>query len=98
MDWQQIRALLECFTWRDEVTGVAVSGHNPPKGAKELRRKPVFVRYITKSGTVEQGTVVGLKTFTRQHQRLVQFVESQQIRRICDILIIEIDGIRIVAG
>jgi hypothetical protein len=45
---------------------------------------------------VEQGLVVCLKVYPELRQRMIQFVESRQIRRIRDYLIMEIDGVRIV--
>ena len=47
-------------------------------------------------GEVEQGLVVCLKVYPELRQRMIQFVESRQIRRIRDYLIMEIDGVRIV--
>lgn len=64
---------------------------------------PFYIRYLTLRGVVEEGTVVCLKVFLHggrsgkgAHQRMIQFVESRQVRRICDLLIMEVDGIRVV--
>ena len=57
---------------------------------------PFHVKYITIKGEVEQGLVVCLKVYPELRQRMIQFVESRQIRRIRDYLIMEIDGVRIV--
>lgn len=97
-NYQDVRELMEKFEWTDRRTGVRVTGYNPPQGAKDLDRKSVFIRYLTKRGVVEQGQVQCLKVFLDRHQRLIRYVNSGEIRRICDILIIEIDGIRIIAG
>lgn len=40
--------------------------------------------------------MITLKVFTREHQRMVKFCSSNQIRRIRDYLVLEIDGIRVV--
>ena len=96
ISWQQIRALTEVWTWRDARTGAEVSGFNPPQGAKEVRQKPYYMRAITGKGELIEGMVITLKVYTREHQRMVKFCESNQIRRIRDYLIIEIDGKRVV--
>lgn len=89
---------MEKFEWNDRRTGVRITGYNPPKDALNIDRKRVYIRYLTKRGVVEQGEVQCLKVFLDRHQRLIRYVNSGEIRRICDILIIEIDGIRIIAG
>ena len=96
MSWFEIRTLTEKFEY--EVNGVRTRGFNPPGGkdAKGVRRVPYHVRYITIKGEVEEGDVVTLKVFPELRQRMIQFAESRQIRRIRDYLIMEIDGIRIV--
>ena len=98
MSWEAIRTLTEKFTWRDPKTGVQVTGFNPPGGkdAKGVSRVPYHLRYVTGKGCVEEGFCICLKVYPDLRQRMVQFVESKQIRRVRDYLIIEIDGIRIV--
>lgn len=104
MNWQDIRVLLEKFSWIDPRSGVKVTGFNPPQGAKDVRRKRAFVRYLTLDGRVEEGIVECHKVFLENgknghgcHQRLLLWPESGQFRRVCDLLIMEIDGIRIIA-
>ena len=96
--WNEIRNYAELFEWRDAKTGVVVRGYNPPGGkdGKGVQRVPFHVKYITIKGEVEQGLVVCLKVYPELRQRMIQFVESRQIRRIRDYLIMEIDGVRIV--
>lgn len=96
--WNEIRNYAELFEWRDAKTGVTVRGYNPPGGkdGKGVQRVPFHVKYITIKGEVEQGLVVCLKVYPELRQRMIQFVESRQIRRIRDYLIMEIDGVRIV--
>ena len=98
MNYQDLRQLMEAFTWIDARTGVRVSGFNPPAKAKGLQRKPVYIKYLTLRGVVECGYVECLKVFLDRHQRMIRFVESGEIRRICDLLVIEVDGIRIISG
>jgi hypothetical protein len=54
------------------------------------------MRAITGKGELIEGMVITLKVYTREHQRMVKFCESNQIRRIRDYLIIEIDGKRVI--
>lgn len=96
ISWQQIRALTEVWTWRDARTGAEVSGFNPPQDAIKPRQKPYYMRAITIKGELIEGTVITLKVFIDLHQRMVKFCESNQIRRIRDYLIIEIDGKRVI--
>ena len=98
MSWFDIRMHAEKFAWRDPKTGVRCVGFNPPGGkdGKGVERVPFKVRYVTGKGQVEEGLVVTLKVYPELRQRMVQFVESKQIRRVRDYLIIEIDGIRVI--
>lgn len=96
-NWQEIRLLMEKWSWRDPRTGVRVTGFNPPDNAKEVKRESVYIKYLTLKGVVEEGRVECLKVFLDRHQRMIRFTDSGEIRRICDILIMEIDGIRIIS-
>lgn len=104
MSWDAIRTLTEKFTWRDQKSGVQVTGFNPPGGkdGKGVSRVPFHIKYITGKGQVETGLCVCLKVYPELKQRMIQFVGpdgksgSRQIRRVRDYLIMEIDGIRIV--
>ena len=96
ISWQQIRALTEVWTWHDARTGAEVSGFNPPQDAIKPRQKPYYMRAITGKGELIEGTVITLKVFVQEHQRMIKFCESNQIRRIRDYLIIEIDGKRVI--
>lgn len=97
MSYQDLRKLCERWSWIDRRTGVRVTGYNPPAEAAGRRQVPFYIKYLTLRGVVEQGNVICIRVFLRQHQRMIQFVESKQIRRICDLLIIEVDGIRIIS-
>lgn len=92
-----LRNLMEVFTWTDARTGTTVEGCNPPKKAKDLQRKPFYVKYVTGTGKLEEGYVTCIAVDRRRHQRKIQFVNSQQIRVIRDYLVIEVSGIRIVS-
>ena len=98
MSWQDLRNVCEVFEWTDERTGVRVRGHNPPGGmdGKGVVRVPFHVKYITGKGEVEQGIVVCLKVYPEKRQRMIQFTQSKQIRRIRDYLVMEVNGVRVV--
>ena len=96
MSYQQIRNYTEKFRWIDRKTGLKQKGFNPPRTAIEVERVPFFIRYVTQKGKLESGYAVCIKVDLRRKQRMIQFVESQEIRRVCDYLIIEIDGTRFV--
>lgn len=96
--WNEVRDLTEKFEWKDAKTGVTVRGFNPPGGkdGKGVSRVPFHIRYVTGKGVCESGFCICLKVYPELKQRMIQFVESKQIRRVRDYLIMEIDGIRIV--
>lgn len=99
ISWQQLRVVMEQWQWQDPKTGVTVTGYNPPEKAKGKRQKPFYLKYVTKKGVLEEGECICLKvTSLQRHQRMVQFVASRQIRIVCDILIVEVNGLRVVAG
>ena len=96
--WNEVRTMTEKFEWRDPRTGIVTRGYNPPGGkdGRGVKRVPFHIRYISGKGCVEEGFCICLKVYPELRQRMVQFVESKQIRRVRDYLIMEIDGIRIV--
>lgn len=98
MSWTQLRNVCEVFEWKDPKTGVKVRGHNPPGGkdGKGVCRVPFHLRYVTGKGVCESGMVVTLKVYPELRQRMVQFVESKQIRRVRDYLVIEVNGVRVI--
>ena len=98
MSYQHIRNYTEKFSWIDRRTGLKEIGFNPPKTAVNIERVPFFIRYITRDGKVESGHAVCLKVDLRRKQRLIQFIESNEMRRVRDYLIIEIDGTRFVTN
>lgn len=96
ISWQQLRNYMEQWTWKDPRTGSQVTGFNPPDGAKDKRQKPFFFRAITSKGEVISGEAVCLKVFLDSRQRMVRFVNSGEIRRIRDYLVMEVNGMRVV--
>lgn len=96
MSYQLIRNYTEKFSWIDRKSGLKQQGFNPPRGAIDVQRVPFFIRFITQTGKLESGYATCIKVDLRRKQRMIQFVESNEIRRVCDYLILEIDGIRFV--
>lgn len=90
LSWTTIRNYAERWSWQEN--GVTKQGINPPAGATHIQRVPFYIKYVTGKGVVEEGMVICLKVYPEQHQRMIQFVNSQEIRRVRDYLIIEIDG------
>lgn len=94
--WQNLRNYMEKWTWTDARTGLDTTGYNVPTNAKNARQVPFHIRFVTKKGVLEEGNVVCLKVNRRKHERLVKFVASDEIRRVYDYLIIEVDGTRFI--
>lgn len=94
--FQNLRNYTEKWTWTDARTGIRTTGYIVPKEAKDAQRVPFHIRFVTKGGELEEGNVVCLSVDRRRHERLVKFVASDEIRRVYDYLIIEVDGTRFV--
>ena len=94
LSYTTIRNYAERFSWTEN--GILKQGINPPPHAVNIQRVPYYVKYLTSKGILEEGLVITLKVFPEEHQRMIQFVKSQEIRRIRDYLIIEIDGHRFI--
>ena len=92
LSWNTIRNYAERFSWQEH--GETKQGINPPPHATNIQHIPYYIKYITSKGILEEGMVITLKVFPDKRQRLIQFITSQEIRRIRDYLIIEIDGHR----
>ena len=95
--YHHLRNYTEKFSWQDPRTQQTCTGFNPPPDALFVERVPFTVRYITRDGKVESGRCVCIKVDAARRQRKLMFVESQQIRRVRDYLIIEVDGVRFVS-
>lgn len=94
LSYTTIRNYAERFSWQEG--GETKQGINPPAHAVNIQHVPYYVKYVTSKGVLEEGLVITLKVYPDLHQRMIQFVKSQEIRRIRDYLIIEIDGHRFV--
>ena len=91
LSWNLIRNYAERWSWIG-YDGKRHVGLDVPDGAIHPQRVPYDIKYITSQGLVESARVVTLKVFPKSRQRLIQCVQSNEIRRIRDYLIIEIDG------
>ncbi len=98
LSWHHIRNYCEKFRWRDPRSHLLTEGYNPPKSVpeKEIERVPFYIKFITGKGKVEEGYCICLKVVRKRHQRMVQFVESKEIRWVRDYLVMEINGTRFV--
>ena len=94
--YTNLRAYTEKWSWIDPCSGKRVTGYVHPQNASEVQRVPFYIRFLTKTGHVDEGTCVCLSADTLRHQRKVQFVESKQIRVVNDILVLEVDGTRFI--
>lgn len=94
---ERVRNVCELYQWETKY-GQMTRGFVPPKDAKKLSRVPFFIKYVTKSGRLEEGMCVSLKMERRKGMRMIQYVNSRAIRWIYDILIIEVNGFRVING
>lgn len=91
LSWTLIRNFAEKFQWFDATDGSMREGFNPPPNAVGKQRKPYDICYITSKGIVERGRVVTLTVKPNLHQRMIRFVDSNQVRMVRDYLIVSID-------
>lgn len=94
--YTELRRYTEKWQWIDPRTGMKTTGYVHPQTARNVECVPFFIKFLTKTGHVDQGNCVCLAVDTDRHQRKVQFVESKQIRVVNDILVIEVDGTRFI--
>lgn len=92
--YTRVREYAERFDWEDPLTHERRVGHNPPPQALHVARHPFHILALTEDGRRMEGEVVCLKVNAQQNMRLIKFVSSGEIRWVCDLLIIEIDGVR----
>lgn len=90
----RIRDFAERWTWIDPRTNQKQEGYNPPANAINPERKPFHMLAMTEDGRRIEGDCVTLRVNTSLHCRDVLFVNSGETRRISDLFIIEIDGVR----
>jgi len=94
--YTELRRFTEKWQWIDPRTGQEEVGYVHPQTARNVQRVPFRIKFLTKSGHVDSGKCVCLKVDTIRHQRMVQFVPSNEIRWVNDVLIIEVDGTRFI--
>lgn len=92
----ELRRFTEKWQWTDPRTGIRTTGYVHPQTARDVERMPFCIKFLTKTGHVDQGTCVCLSVDTMRHQRKVQFTNSGEIRVVNDILVIEVDGTRFI--
>lgn len=94
--YTNLRVYTEKWSWLDPRSGRRVTGFVHPQTAREVERVSFYIRFLTKTGHVDEGQCVCLSVDPLRHQRKVQFVESKQIRVVNDILVLSVDGIRFI--
>lgn len=94
--YTELRMFVERWQWDDLRTGKRVTGFDPPQTARNVERKSFYIKFLTKTGHVDEGACVCLSVDTMRHQRKVQFVESGEIRVVNDILVLNVDGTRFI--
>lgn len=95
ISFNMIRMYAEKFSYTDEQ-GLSRVSFNPPAGARDVKRVPFFISFITKEGRLVEGNVICISVDLARRQRKVQFVESGEIRRVRDYLICAIDGVKFI--
>ena len=94
--YTELRRYTEKWSWLDPRSNARVTGYAPPQTALHPERVPFYIRFLTKTGHVDEGNCVCLSTDPLRHQRKVQFIDSKQIRVVNDILVLEVDGTRFI--
>ncbi len=94
--YTELRRFMEKWQWIDPRTGQRVTGYVHPQTARKVERLPFYIKFLTKTGHVDEGNCVCLSVDVVRHQRKVQFVDSNQIRVVNDILVLEVDGTRFI--
>ena len=94
--YTELRRYTEKWQWDDPRAGHRVTGFDPPQTARNASRMPFYIKFLTKTGHVDEGTCVCLSVDIMRHQRKVKFVESGEIRVVNDILVLEVDGTRFI--
>lgn len=91
-----LRQYTEKWQWIDPRSKQLVTGYVHPQTATHIERHPFYIKFLTKTGHVDEGQCVCLSVDTMRHQRKVKFVTSNEIRVVNDILVIEVDGTRFI--
>ncbi len=93
----ELRRYCEKWQWTDPRSHQQVTGYVHPQTATNVQRKSFYIKFLTKTGHVDEGECVCLSVDVMRHQRKVQFVSSKEICVVNDILVLEVDGTRFVA-
>lgn len=91
-----LRQFTEKWRWEDPRSGRPVTGYAHPPTARKVERLSFYIKFVTKTGHVDEGDCVCLSADVMRHQRKVQFVNSGEIRVVNDILVLEVDGTRFI--
>ena len=97
LSYTLLRNYTEQFQWIDPRTGQQRKGFNPPAGAQQIDRVPFYIKFVTSSGKLEEGSVVCISVDAKRQQRKIKFIASGEIRIVYDYLILEVDGTRFVS-
>ena len=97
LSYTLLRNYTEQFQWIDPVTKQQRKGFNPPAGAQQVERVPFYIKFVTSTGKVEEGTVVCISVDPQRQQRKIKFIPSGEIRIVYDYLVLEVDGTRFVS-
>ena len=97
LSYTLLRNYTEQFQWIDPRTGQQRKGFNPPDGAQQVERVPFYIKFVTSTGKVEDGTVVCISVDPQRQQRKIKFIPSGEIRIVYDYLVLEVDGTRFVS-
>jgi hypothetical protein len=97
LSYTLLRNYTEQFQWIDPVTKQQRKGFNPPDGAQQVERVPFYIKFVTSTGKIEEGTVVCISVDPQRQQRKIKFISSGEIRIVYDYLILEVDGTRFVS-
>ena len=94
ISYLRIREYAERWSWTDPATGKKRIGYDAPADAPDRQRHPFYMKALTDSGHIIEGECVTLSVNTSLHSRTVRFTASGEVRKVSDLFIIEIDGVR----
>ena len=94
--YTNLRYFTEKWKWINPLTGKEDIGYVHPQTAINPQRVPFKIKFLTKTGHVDEGICTCLMVDTNRHMRRVQFVDSKAIRWVYDILVLEVDGTRFI--
>lgn len=94
--YTELRRFMEKWQWTDPRTGQRKTGYVHPQTAIKPERVPFYIKFLTKTGHVDEGNCVCTSVNIDRHQRRVRFVDSGETRVVNDILVLEVDGTRFI--